>query len=54
MSDTGQEPAKPEADQKDEPAQGPSLTLLYSLIALALFAAIGLALMIVIPFYHRR
>ena len=35
-------------------APGPSLTLLYSLIALALAAAIGLALMIVLPFYHRR
>jgi hypothetical protein len=37
-----------------EPDKGPSLTLLYSLIALALAAAIGFALMIVMPFYHRR
>ncbi len=38
----------------DEQAQGPNLTLLYSLIALALAAAIGLAALIVLPFYHRR
>jgi hypothetical protein len=36
------------------PAQGPSLTLLFSLLALALAAAIGFALLIVLPFYHRR
>jgi hypothetical protein len=38
----------------DEPATGPNLTLLYSLIALALAAAIGLAALIVRPFYLRR
>ncbi len=38
----------------DEPTNGVSLTLVYSLIALALFAAIGIALLIVLPFYHRR
>lgn len=35
-------------------AQGPSLKLLYALVALALAAAIGLALLIVMPFYRRR
>ena len=38
----------------EEPAQGPSLTLLYSLIALALVAAIGCAALIVLPFYRSR
>lgn len=38
----------------DPPSSGPSLTLLYSLIALALAAAIGIALMIVYPFYRNR
>jgi hypothetical protein len=38
----------------DRPAQGPSLTLLFGLLALALAAAIGFALLIVLPFYHRR
>ncbi|MGA2633754.1 MAG: hypothetical protein ABSF16_05925 [Terracidiphilus sp.] len=41
-------------DSQESPSQGPSLTLLYSLIALALIVAIGLAMMIVLPFYHRR
>ncbi len=34
-------------------SRGPSLPLLYSLIALALAAAIGCALLIVLPFYRR-
>jgi hypothetical protein len=38
----------------DEPSKGINLTLVYSLIALALVAAIGFALLIVLPFYHRR
>jgi hypothetical protein len=39
---------------EDEPSQGPSLTLLYTLIALAMAAAIGCAMLIVLPFYHRH
>ncbi len=38
----------------EEPAKGINLTLIYSLIALALFAAIGFAFLIVMPFYNRR
>jgi hypothetical protein len=54
-----QQPARPGSStpvpkQEDPPSSGPNLTLLYSLIALALLAAIGFALMIVLPFYHRR
>jgi hypothetical protein len=47
---------KPEHLQSEEetPARGPSLMLLYGLLALALAAAIGFALLIVLPFYHRR
>ena len=48
----GDEPS--EAPQKDGPARGPNLILLYGLVVLALAAAIGLALLIVLPFYHRR
>jgi hypothetical protein len=40
--------------QKDSPSPGPSLTVIYSLIVLALVAAIGFALLIVLPFYNRR
>ena len=45
---------KNEEDAADGPPQGPSLTLLYSLIALALITAIGFAALIVLPFYQRR
>jgi hypothetical protein len=44
----------PDPAPEDSPSQGPSLTLIYSLIALALIAAIGFAMMIVLPFHHRR
>jgi hypothetical protein len=48
-------PARPaDPDIVEEPAKALNLTLVYSLIALALVAAIGFALMIVFPFYHRR
>ena len=40
----------PDADR----GEGPNLKLIYSLIALALAAAIGIAVMIVLPFYQRR
>jgi hypothetical protein len=48
----GREERGPSADTDD--TQGPNLVLVYSLIALALAAAIGIAVMIVLPFYHRR
>jgi hypothetical protein len=48
----GAEP--PEAPPENKPAQGPNLILLYGLVALALAAAIGFALLIVMPFYQRR
>jgi hypothetical protein len=45
------------ADEKDadggDPASGPNLVLLYSLIALALAVAIALAALMVLPFYRR-
>jgi hypothetical protein len=44
----------PKTDAEDKPSQGPSLTLMYSLIALALALAIGFAALIVLPFYRRR
>jgi hypothetical protein len=37
-----------------EESRGPNLALLYSLIALALVVAIGLAGLIILPFYRRR
>jgi hypothetical protein len=41
-------------EEEEEPSKGPNLTLLYGLIAFALLAAIGFAVMIVLPFYRRR
>jgi hypothetical protein len=50
MSDSDPNPS----DQEEPPSKGPNLVLLYSLIALALVAAIVFALLIVMPFYNRR
>ena len=47
------DPVKPEQENGEPESTGPSLTLLYSLIALALVVAIGFAILIVLPFYHR-
>lgn len=44
-----------EGDREPEPGgRGPNLTLIYSLIVVAILVAIGVAAMIVLPFYHRR
>jgi len=54
MSDPERQPTGPESDADDRPSAGTNLILIYSLIAIALAAAIGFALMIVLPFHHRR
>jgi hypothetical protein len=58
MSDAERPPAgsddEPPQPLPEDPPKGPSLTLLYGLLVLALAAAIGFALLIVLPFYHRR
>ena len=54
MSNPDPPPTVPAPEDEDPPSTGPSLTLLYSLVALALIAAIGFALLIVLPFYNRR
>jgi hypothetical protein len=41
-------------ESDDQSSDGPNLILIYSLIALALVAAIGIAALIVRPFYLRR
>ncbi len=53
MSDERSDPDKDVGDEL-EPASGINLTLIYSLIGLALVAAIVIATFIVLPFYHRR
>ena len=47
---------KPElktAHDPEEPMQGVNVKLVYSLIALAILAAIVVAVFIVLPFYHQ-
>jgi hypothetical protein len=48
----------PDSNHKDEAGdrrtQGPSLTLMYGLLALAMALAIALAGLIVLPFYRAR
>jgi hypothetical protein len=51
-SNTPVESQRPPED--DEPSKGPNLVLIYSLLAVAFLAAMGLAVMIVLPFYHRH
>jgi hypothetical protein len=41
-------------EQDDNQPKGPNLVLLFSLVGLALAAAIAIAMMIVYPFYLRR
>jgi hypothetical protein len=41
------------SESKDRGA-GPNLALIYGLIALAMLAAIAVAALVVLPFYHRR
>jgi len=51
------EPQRPDPrspDAEDDRSQGPNLTVIYSLIALAILVAIGIAAWIVLPFYMRR
>jgi hypothetical protein len=50
MSDNPHQPQ----DENEPESQGPNLTLMYSLIGLALLLAIGFAMMIVFPFWVRR
>jgi hypothetical protein len=54
MSDSERQEPQRTTEPGDPPSPGPNLVLFYSLIALALIVAIGLALTIVMPFYHRH
>jgi hypothetical protein len=57
MSDEKKPESKPAGEPNpiaEEPLKGLNLTLAYSLIAIAIFGAICIALFIVLPFYHHR
>jgi hypothetical protein len=51
---SSQHPVNEPETEVEDTSKGISLTLIYGLIAIALFAAIAIALFIVMPFYHRR
>lgn len=54
MSDEKNKSREDESESESEQLpQGINLTLLYSLIGLALLAAIAVAVFIVLPFYHQ-
>ena len=49
------DPQRPtQTDPEDEPSKGPSLSLLYGLLALVHIIAMRCAALIVLPFYHRH
>jgi hypothetical protein len=54
MNEVQRTPPQTELDPEEMPSRGPSLTLFYSLIVLAMLAAIAIAAFIVLPFYHRH
>jgi hypothetical protein len=54
MNDPKRITPQDEVSQAEQPARGPNLTLIYSLIVLAMLAAIAFAALIVMPFYNRR
>jgi hypothetical protein len=45
---------KSQDEDGDEPSRGPNLTLIFTLLGLALLIAIVVAVFIVLPFYQRR
>jgi hypothetical protein len=51
MSD--EKKSEPESTAEEQ-SKGLNLTLAYSLLAVAIVAALCIALFIVLPFYHRR
>jgi len=54
MNELERRPETPGEHEEDVRAKGPNLVVIYGLLVLALAAAIGFALLIVLPFYHRR
>ena len=53
-ADPKSEPEVLPPDDQDEPSRGPSLFLLYGILAIVMVIAMGIAALIVLPFYHRR
>ena len=54
MNEVQQPQPRSGGDPEEPPGRGPNLTLYYTLIILAMLAAIAIAAFIVLPFYHRH
>lgn len=54
MSDSRPPSSSPEEDDADKAPRGVNLYVVYGIMLFALLVAIGLATLIVLPFYHRR
>jgi hypothetical protein len=54
MSDPKRPPAPADENDADEAPRGVNLTLIYGIMLAALLIAIGLATLIILPFYHGR
>ena len=54
MSDPDKAASIRHGGDEEQTSPGPNLKLVYSLIALALGVALGVAALIVLPFYQRR
>ncbi len=54
MNEPEHQPAPPDDNDADKAPRGVNLALIYGVMLVALLIAIGLATMIVLPFYHRR
>ena len=54
MSKHERQPAPAEENDADNAPRGVNLALIYGVMLVALLIAIGLATLIVLPFYHRR
>lgn len=54
MSDPERQPPPAPENEDDKAPRSVNLALIYGIMFLALLIAIGLATLIVLPFYHRR
>lgn len=54
MNDSDRKPETAEENEDDRAPRGVNLVVIYGLMLFALLVAIGLATLIVLPFYHRR
>ena len=54
MSDSKRQPAVAEENDADRAPRGVNLVVIYGVMLFALLVAMGLATLIVLPFYNRR